>query len=291
VVSVEQLPSRGRIAFGSDQALVDIESELVDVLCSVGIWLWHTRAPSAPDGDPATSQYVRQEWELAVLGLAAQTPRANWINHPSASRWIESNKLEQLRLASDLGLLVPPTLLSNDPEHIINFARRWDSVAVKSQGGIRRERRDGFFETTFTQRCTAAELATAAASLGRAPVLVQPYLTKSHELRVTVVDQTVFACRIDSQASPRTDVDWRRYDFDRVAHDVTELDQSTHQKVVGLVEHAGLRYAAIDLVCTPEGETYFLDLNPSGQFLWIEQLTGAPISSSLADGLLRTHGS
>lgn len=292
VVSVRGLPAGGRITFGPHAALhIDVGGELVDAAACSGIWAWHVERPAAPDGDAATSEYVRREWELAVLGLAARTKFDVWVNHPAASRWLESNKLEQLRLASEVGLLVPPTLLSNDPERIVDFSRSWDSVAVKSQGGVRRERSDGRLETAFTQRCSVGELASARSALARAPVIVQPYLAKSHELRVTVVDETIVACRIDSQASPRTQTDWRRYDFDHVTHDLIELEDPTRQSVLDLVTQAGLRFAAIDLLCTPADETYFLDLNPSGQFRWIEDLTGAPITAALCSALMRKRRS
>ena len=48
----------------------------------------------------------------------------------------------------------------------------------------------------------------------------------------------------------------------------------------------GLLYGAIDLVETPDGRHVFLELNPSGEFFWLEQQPGLPISAALADILL-----
>jgi glutathione synthase/RimK-type ligase-like ATP-grasp enzyme len=115
--------------------------------------------------------------------------------------------------------------------------------------------------------------------------MVQPYLAKAHELRVTIVDETIFACRIDSQESEATAVDWR-HDVESSPHRLVTLSEEECGRFHVLMRAAGLRYAAIDLVHTPDDRTYFLDLNPEGQFGWIEAMTGAPIMSALAKGLL-----
>ena len=40
------------------------------------------------------------------------------------------------------------------------------------------------------------------------------------------------------------------------------------------------------MIVTPEGELVFLEINPSGQFGFVEQRTGLPILSCLADVLI-----
>jgi glutathione synthase/RimK-type ligase-like ATP-grasp enzyme len=287
VLSAGRLPRDGCVALDELTPEIVVDGTRVRLDDCAGIWVWHAERPTPTDADAATARYVRREWELTLRALAAITPRAIWINHPSSADWLEANKLEQMRLAARAGFDVPPTLLSNDPDRIVEFAARFDSVAVKSQGGVWRELPGGGMAAAYTQRCTSAELRASCRALTRAPVVVQPYLEKAYELRVTVIDATAFFCRIDSQASERTKVDWRRQDFDHVAHDLVEPRPEDLDRIHALVRAAGLRYAAIDLLCTPDGHTYFLDLNPAGQFGWIEALTGAPILETLAGALMR----
>jgi glutathione synthase/RimK-type ligase-like ATP-grasp enzyme len=47
----------------------------------------------------------------------------------------------------------------------------------------------------------------------------------------------------------------------------------------------GLSYGAIDMIVTPEGEFIFLEVNPHGAWLWIENEIGTPIAASLAESL------
>ncbi len=287
VISARGLPRLGRVSIDDGQPAIVVGGRRIDLGTCPGIWMWHAERPVASDEDEAVARYVRREWELLLQGFAAVSPRSSWINHPSAAMWVEANKLEQARLARSVGFKVPPTLLSNDPDRIVDFAARFRQVAVKSQGGVWRARSSEGFEVAYTQRCTSKELRHHSEALVRAPVLVQPYLEKAFEVRVTVVDETAFFCRIDSQASKQTEVDWRRREDGRhVAHDLVEPAPDDLSRVVALVRSSGLRYAAIDLLITPGGETYFLDLNPSGQFGWIEALAGAPITQALTDALL-----
>jgi hypothetical protein len=285
VVSTRRLPTGGCISIDERGSAIRVNGAGIRLDDCRGIWDWHADSPRAWDEDAATARYVRHEWELTLRGVAASTPRWVWINHPERASWLDANKVGQMRLAAKVGFEVPPTLLSNDAERIIQFARRFRHVAVKSQGGAWRELADGRVGVAYTQRCTSKELDAHRGALGRTPVLVQPYLEKAHELRATVVDDTVFVCRIDSQAADSTKVDWRQ-DVHAAPHTLIEAPPNDVDRIRALVRAAGLRYAAIDLACTRAGEMYFLDLNPSGQFAWVEGRTGAPILRRLAEALL-----
>ncbi|MET7702710.1 hypothetical protein [Streptomyces sp. NPDC005485] len=251
-------------------------------LCDVKS-VWHRRPhqPRSHHPDTQVRHFIETEHALAVLGLA-DALEVTWINHPRTEQWIERNKIAQLRLARSVDLRIPPTLYSSDPEDIQRFAQRYATVAVKSAAGWVRECAKGF-EAAYTQRMTADELVSEAARLRVAPVLVQPYIEKHHELRVTMVGDRAFTCRIDSQASSRTAIDWRHYDFDNVAHVGTSLPRETLVSLQRFMRVANLRFAGIDLIVDMDGRYVFLEVNPSGQYLWLEALTGAPITAALAD--------
>ena len=118
------------------------------------------------------------------------------------------------------------------------------------------------------------------------PLLVQPYVPKRLELRVTVVGHQVFAAAIDSQATNHTRLDWRRYDDAGTPIAPFALPGEVANRCRALVHELGLRYGAIDLVLTPDDRFVFLEINPNGQYLWIELATDLPISDAIADHLL-----
>ena len=118
--------------------------------------------------------------------------------------------------------------------------------------------------------------------------MAQEYVPKKLEFRVTVVGHQVLACAIYSQDSERTKDDWRRYDFAKVKHENRVLPEDINIALLRLMDKCCLTYGAMDMILTPEGEYFFLEVNPSGQYEWIENLTKLPISRSIAEALANT---
>jgi glutathione synthase/RimK-type ligase-like ATP-grasp enzyme len=103
-----------------------------------------------------------------------------------------------------------------------------------------------------------------------------------------VVGDQVFSVAIDSQSNPDARVDWRHATL-HLRHEQVELPASVNAKLVGIIGHYGLAFGAFDLIQTPEGEIVFLELNPNGQWAWLEQLTGIPIREALIDLLAHSN--
>jgi glutathione synthase/RimK-type ligase-like ATP-grasp enzyme len=100
-----------------------------------------------------------------------------------------------------------------------------------------------------------------------------------------VIGSRVLSCKIDSQASEATKIDWRHYDFVNVKHTAVNLPDDIQQKLLRFMQAVGLRYGAIDMVETPKGDFVFLEINPSGQWGWIADIAGLPISEAVAEML------
>lgn len=103
---------------------------------------------------------------------------------------------------------------------------------------------------------------------------------------MTIVDESVYACRISSQAYSETKTDWRRATSLglKLKHQIIELPADVSTRCVQLVSMLGLRFGAIDLIESDTDYT-FLEINPNGQWAWVEELTGASISSAIARAL------
>ena len=246
--------------------------------------VWYRR-PELPALDQLAAEEARrfaQEEQKSFLDGMLACLDGRWLSRPAAIREA-GHKLRQLRLARQLGFSVPPTLVSQSPEEIRDFRAalgRPLAAKIVSKGPPRAPRPDDQY-VIFTQRLDDSDLDDSA-SLAACASLYQPYLDKAFELRVTVVGQEVFACRIDSQATSRTRVDWRRYDLDNTPHSAFQLDQVTEGRCRELVRLLGLAFGAIDLVVTPEDDIVFLEINPNGQWGWIEEMTGLPIADAHA---------
>lgn len=113
--------------------------------------------------------------------------------------------------------------------------------------------------------------------------LVQQWVPKDHEVRLTVVDDQFFAARIDA-CTPDARVDWRA-DYQALTYAPTETPMFVRSRVTALLHQLNLRFGALDFAVTPDGEWWFLECNPNGQWAWIEQETGLPIAAAVADAL------
>ena len=97
--------------------------------------------------------------------------------------------------------------------------------------------------------------------------------------------EQVFATAIWSQDNEETETDWRKGSRPDLRHEKIVLELRVQRQCVKLVQRLGLRYGAIDLVCDRSGKLWFLEINPNGQWAWIENLTGYPIAAAIVDEL------
>jgi glutathione synthase/RimK-type ligase-like ATP-grasp enzyme len=104
-------------------------------------------------------------------------------------------------------------------------------------------------------------------------------------VRVTVVGASVFTAAIHSQHDEATRDDCRRKGLLNLPHRVHQLPDEEALRCCELVRRLGLQFGAIDLVYTPESRYVFLEINPNGQYGWVEERTGLSINRAIADAL------
>lgn len=247
--------------------------------------VWNRRTPPTIHTiiDNNVRKYVDKESQSFFDSLPYLID-AFWVSHPEALK-SGSMKSRQLRVATEIGLIVPDTYIGNSPEQMRIFASHYNNLAVKSifMPAVQIVNDSGNDRLVlYTRKISRNELMNLVQRAQNCPVILQPYIEKDFELRVTVVGNHTFACAIYSQKSKKTLEDWRRYDVANTPHTVFKLPQEIHVKLVSLVRNLGLVFGCIDMIVTPKGEYVFLEINPNGQWLWIERLTELPIGKELA---------
>lgn len=229
-------------------------------------------------------RFVANESRLALRSLFTLLP-CKWINRKEMIDFISSNKLYQQAVAGACGLTIPPTLVGNDPISVRKFSDATNGLLLKTLGYIKLDRNGR--KALYSERFSHEELSTSESAIRMCPIFAQHYIDKLCEHRVMVIGDRVLSCRIDSQASELTKVDWRHYDFNNVAHAPFELPQVIQTKLKLFMKTIGLRYGAVDMIETPDNRFVFLEVNPSGQWGWIADLAGLPIPEAVADMLDR----
>lgn len=239
------------------------------------------------DLDQGALPYVEGEFTELLHGLYASLRDALWINDPFRTR-IAHRKMLQLQVARRVGFKTPRSVVTNRVEEALEFAESvaWD-VAVKSLSPISVTTESGG-ETTqfglFTRRVCKDELLLLQDKIRHMPILLQEYVAKQFELRVTCVGSEIFGCRIDSQKSQLTQEDYR-FDTKQLKH--TPYDCSAFaQSLREYMRIFQINFACFDFAVTPEGELCFFEANPNGQWLWIEELTALQIGKAIGELLM-----
>ena len=237
--------------------------------------------------DKASLEYVEAEFNETLQGIYALLSRTLWINNPLTSR-LAHRKMLQLLVARSVGLSTPPTIITNSIQNALEFAEsvKWD-IAIKSLGAVTVTSHRGDSETQygmFTRRIGKEELITLQDKIPYMPTLFQQYIDKEYELRVTCVGEQIFPCRIYSQNKEVTSEDYR-FDTRNLQHELCAIPEIAH-KLLAYMKAFKLNFGCFDIIFSKSGEFIFLECNPNGQWLWIEQLTGAPISKAVADMLI-----
>ena len=205
------------------------------------------------------------------------------------------NKQLQLQVARELGLNIPRTLTTNDPAAARAFAKSCEGGMVTKMLSSFAIYEEGKELVVFTNPVKPDDLADLS-GLSLCPATFQELLLKSLEIRVTVVGQRVMSAALDSQASARAAHDWRRDGLQMLQDwQPYQLPREIEEKILRLMDYFSLNYGAIDIILTPDNRHVFLELNPSGEFFWLERTPGLPISHEIADLLLgdipRRHAS
>lgn len=238
-----------------------------------GVWFRRPRFPDAFAGAAAADlAFLRDEWKRHIGNAHAVADTAGdvlWVNRPDRALAAE-NKLLQLQAAHRCGLRFPATLASSDPEEIRRFQAAHGQIVYKPFATHSWRDADGRIFSTYA-RVLGADALRDDAALRLCPGLYQACVRKRYDLRVTIVGRRIYAVRLDT---PRTDdgvVDWRAASIgDRTTSRVVELSQTWQVALQRLMDAMGLVFGCVDLVADEHDELHFLEINQSGQFLFVE---------------------
>jgi glutathione synthase/RimK-type ligase-like ATP-grasp enzyme len=229
---------------------------------------------SAEITDTAMRHFALSETRTAVAGIW-QATTCLWVNHP-VSDAAAAHKPWQLATAREAGLTLPDTLITNDPEAARSF---WEAHAGNVVHKPFLQTRSAWRET----RVVLPEDVPAIDAVQLAPVLFQELVNGVADLRVTVIGDQLFAAAAAlDDATYSVDIRFNP----GIAYKPHVLPDEVTASIFRLMHTLGLEYGAIDLRLTPDGRYVFFEVNPAGQFLYVERSSGQPITAALTAHLL-----
>lgn len=230
--------------------------------------------------DPKHVPFVQRELAFAMEAFVEST--AGFQVNPLDADRLAGNRLLQSSVAQKRRLSVPRTLVTQDPEEARAFQATWGSAVIKaiSYGLLTSD--DGIESVAYTSEI---DLSTSVEGATTCPILLQERIPKRHDWRVTTVGDKVFAAKTKQDLAD-FELDWRKLENPQEAFESGRLPERVRSALVEMCRDTGLRFACHDLIETPDGEFYFLETNPAGQWGWLEIHNGLPIGEALADHLM-----
>jgi hypothetical protein len=231
--------------------------------------------------DKFAQRFCYEQWNDSYKILIDGLETSEWINGPEANLKA-SNRLRQLTIAKKVGLRIPSTIITNDPNAAAKFYQVHNGqIVLKAlhHHGIEIE---GKVYSVYTHSLTKDSLSKLD-DLVYAPCILQEKLNKKSELRVTIVGEKVFAAELDTQAIPNCRDDLHRGIISKIPKKAVKLDSSTEASCLKMMKIFDLKYGAFDFVLDMKNQPHFLEVNPSGDWYWIEHDTKMPITDTMVD--------
>lgn len=280
-MDIGDFPTRMRIAAANDggrwRGRLWTETDMVDLDCVRAVYYRRpTRFGMPPGLSSADSAFATTEARLGFGGVLSALLTI-WVNHPARIAEAEY-KPRQLRVAAEAGLVVPRTLISNDVDELRAFsATVAGPVVCKTFSSLIFGHGDTS-ESVYTTIIDPAQVDPEQFAV--TAHLVQEWIPKEFEARVTMVADVPFAAAIHANSAD-AHVDWRA-DYQSLRHERIDVPPDVTTGMRHYLRRFGLNFGAFDFVVEPTGRWRFLECNPNGQWLWLEHDVGLPIAAALA---------
>jgi hypothetical protein len=262
------------------------------------ISVWERRPNS-----PVLPEINNEKIKLVVEDEANELTK--WIRHffincrmIGSSVWDRPNesKLRQMDVASRVinelrsKIKLPHTLLTNSKKDLEQFSNNKKEIVLKpiSADGLML---DDKLEIPFTSRKVNSKNINVITQddLELCPSFMQEYVEKNYELRITVIGEKILCCKIDSQKLPKGNgrEDWR----EGYEHGLSEVEEwidcpdEIQEFIILYMQKMNLNFGCFDFIYAKNNSFYFLECNPNGQWMWLEEDLGIPISESIANFL------
>lgn len=236
------------------------------------------RKPTLPDLKEYTQQYqyMIQRDIIALINGIVDDFEGAVVSKPSILRRTE-NKVFQLLYADKVDLRIPRSCIGNSCGRLeaINKERRLKDFIIKplTTGVLRFGSESEAFHTNI--------LREAEEDISLTPVYIQEYIEKAYEVRLTIIGENYYPVRIDT----KNKIDWRK-DYENHKYSLIECPKDVLSSCFKMLADFDLIFGTFDFVVNPDDDWFFLEMNPNGQWLWLEESMGLDISSKIVEALL-----
>lgn len=251
------------------------------------VWLRKIWTPQLnSELEPPFREGCIRESQAALLGFLDALSEVRWIDSPEDINFAE-NKLRQLRIAREVGLSIPRTLVTNNPQEVRAFFEQLEGNMIAKMLTPLSYSMEGSSFFVYTTPVKAEDLVDAE-SLCYSPMVFQETIPKQQELRIIYIAGKCFAGALNATLYSQATMDWRKAPLATDSWEPAQLPLEITNRLNLLMEKFKLLFGAIDMIKTPTGNYVFLEVNPTGEWGMLERDLNYPIAEAIAHALVNS---
>lgn len=217
------------------------------------------------------------EIQEALWNLMIQVPANKWINFPTYN-WIADKKAIQLMNARECGLLIPEWVITNEVVEASTFLEQHDWKCILKPIDCGYVMHGDRAYNVYTNDLRPSEVDLSLISL--CPTLIQKRVEKAFDVRTVYLNGS--SLFIGLYGGP---LDVRRNEMENIEYQIVEPPRSVVDGYRSLMKKYGLRFCTSDFVVSKDGSWFFLENNPNGQWVWMDEYLGSQVSMFFFDNL------
>lgn len=187
------------------------------------------------------------------------------IKHFGHPQFADLNKLIILEKASSFDLLVPDYIYTTSKKSVISFKKEQKKIITKTISPGYYYEKEELNYASYTELLSSKDIQNLDSDFY--PTFFQKLIEKAYEIRTFYINNEFFSVAIISQSNSKTKIDYRNYDKLHPNRNIPyKLPKEIEKKLKKLIDDLVLKYCSIDLIFGEDGNFYFLEINPIGQF-------------------------
>jgi hypothetical protein len=250
------------------------------------VWERRPETPMVNHPDPQVIKFLVEEYDTFIYNLRYfLTINRFWVGNSIWDR-VASSKLLQYKTAIDVGFKVPDTIYTNSKTYFLNFYEKLkcSELALKTISCDSFQKDDLYF-TLFTNKISFEDiLKVDDDSFDLTINFIQCYIPKKFEIRATCIGDKVISYKIDTsnQSKYEGEIDWRAGYEKGIKYSKYEMPKVVNKMCVDYLKLLNLNFGCFDFIYTEDKQIIFLECNPNGQWMWLEQELDLGISYYIA---------
>lgn len=280
-------PSKINIKSSKESTYIKIDNLKFEPQDITGVWYRRPKTIQLNDHTMSEKEELHciREWHASIEGFLSLIEHYKWINHPTYNTQA-SHKLEQLKRAKSLNIQIPNYLISTDIQEILSFyeSSKGDCIIKPLSDGLLESKKSEKIELIYTNRLKKEDFEDIK-NIYPTPTLIQEEIKKSYDIRITWVDNNYEAVSMRSTKNSPQITDIRRNNMKGVNYQKIQLPDKIYSQLKTIINSYNLRFAAIDMAVDLNGDWWFFEINPNGQWAWTDLINITDIKNLLARSL------